>query len=57
MADEADEQKQIDDAERAVEQWKVKKLITTLEAARGSATQEAKAEMAGQASPRGENAE
>lgn len=37
MADSAEEQKQIDDAEKAVEQWKVKKLINTLEQARGSA--------------------
>ena len=28
----------IDDAEKAVEQWKVKKLISTLEAARGNGT-------------------
>lgn len=34
----ADEQRQIDEAEKAVEQWKVKKLITTLEAARGNGT-------------------
>lgn len=38
MADSAEEQKQIDDAERAVEQWKVKKLIQTLELARGNGT-------------------
>jgi peptide chain release factor subunit 1 len=38
MADNAEEQKQIDDAEKAVEQWKVKKLIQTLEAARGNGT-------------------
>jgi peptide chain release factor subunit 1 len=36
--DAAEEQKQIDEAERAVEQWKVKKLITTLQAARGNGT-------------------
>ena len=35
----ADESKAaIDDAEKAVEQWKVKKLISTLEAARGNGT-------------------
>lgn len=38
MADNAEEQKQIDDAERAVEQWKVKKLIQTLGLARGDGT-------------------
>jgi len=37
MSDDAAAQKEIDDAERAIEQWKVKKLIQTLEAARGSA--------------------
>ena len=35
----ADESKEaIDEAEKAVEQWKVKKLISTLEAARGNGT-------------------
>lgn len=34
----SDDQKTIDDAEKAVEQWKVKKLIQTLEAARGNGT-------------------
>jgi len=34
----SEEQRQIDEAEQAVEQWKVKKLITTLEAARGNGT-------------------
>lgn len=33
-----DNKAQIDEAEKAVEQWKVKKLISTLEAARGNGT-------------------
>lgn len=35
---EAEQRHQIDEAEKAVEQWKVKKLIQTLEAARGNGT-------------------
>jgi len=34
----AEQRHQIDEAEKAVEQWKVKKLIQTLEAARGNGT-------------------
>lgn len=39
-SDNPDEAKIIDDAEKAVEQWKVKKLIQTLEQARGSVGRE-----------------
>jgi hypothetical protein len=38
MSTEEEKQAAIDEAEKAVEQWKVKRLITTLEACRGNGT-------------------